>query len=98
MVGGAREAMNWAAPSLPVILNALVVEALSRRGRQLSVSAYGDSTFRVPGQTQAPTPRLPKNSGNIIGTRGAPFTGPKTSTYTHPKRPENWKVQALEWP
>lgn len=84
MVRGAREAMNWAAPSLPVVLNALLVGALSNGGRQLSVSAYGDSAFRVPGQTQPPKSWLHKNSGNIIGIRGAPFTGAKTSTYTHP--------------
>lgn len=98
MVGGAREAMNWAAPSLPVVLNALLVEALSRGGRQPSVSAYGDSTFRVPGQTQPPTPRLPKNSGNITGTRGAPFTGPKTSAYTHPSAQRMGRFRPLSGP
>lgn len=81
MVGGVREAPNGTAPSLPVVLSALVVEIVARGGRQWSVSGYEDlvwSTQQAPG----PTPGIPKNSGNSTGTRGV-FTGLKaTQTLT----------------
>lgn len=61
---------------------------------QLSVSANRDSTSRVPGGTQPPTPGLPKNSGNIIGIRGV-FTGPKASISTHPSAQRMGRFRSL---
>lgn len=43
MVGGAREVMNGATPSLAVISSAPVAEALDKGGTQLSVSGFRDS-------------------------------------------------------
>lgn len=81
MVGGVREVKNGTAPSLPVVLSALVVEILARGGRQRSVSSYEDSVWST-WQDPGPTPGIPKNSGNSTGTRGV-FTGPKaTQTLT----------------
>lgn len=40
-VGGAREAMNWTAPSLPVALSALLVEALGKGGTAVCLSQSG---------------------------------------------------------
>lgn len=45
VVGGVREAANGTAPSLPVVLSALLLEIVARGGRQLSDSGYEDSVW-----------------------------------------------------
>lgn len=94
MVGGVREATNGTAPSLAVVLSALVVEILAR-GRRQWLSQAMKTQSGVPGRTQAPHLGSPRTQETVLGPEGSSL-GPRP--HTHPSALRRRRFRFLSGP